>query len=102
MWGHFEVFVIFFLAELLAAELLNPTKEYLIEGRFHVQEFDAHADTWLQNTDYRQRFDDLIFAGQSCANAATHFEGLTRADKSSGNGKIGGYAAGGRAGFEIE
>ena len=87
---------------LLAAELFNPTKEYLIEGRFHVEEFDAHADTRLQHTNYGQGLHDLIFARQSCANAATHFERLRRANKSAGNGKIGGYATGGRAGFEIE
>jgi hypothetical protein len=90
------------LPELLAAELLNPTKQCLIVGRFHVKEFDAHADTRFENTNYRQGFDDLIFARQSCANPASHFESLASANKCASDGKIGGYAANGRATFEIK
>jgi len=88
--------------QLLAAELLNPTKQCLIEGRFHVQKFDAHADTRLENTNHRQGFDDLLFARQSCANPTSHFESLASANKGAGDGKIGSYAADGRATFEIK
>jgi len=92
---------LFFSAESLAAELLNPTKQCLIEGRFHIKEFDAHTDTRFENTNYRQGFDDLIFTRQSCANPASHFESLTCANKCAGDRKIGSYAADGRATFEI-
>src|ERR1700733_10223090 len=77
---------------LLAAELLNPTKQCLIEGRFHGQEFDTHANTRFENPNNRQGFDDLILARQSCANPASNFKSFARADKCAGDGKIGGYS----------
>lgn len=87
---------------LLAAELLNPTEEDLIEGGFHVEKFDAHADARLENPNNSQCFDNLIFARQSRANAGAHPERLAGTNKRSGDGEVGGYSAGGRAGFKIE
>ena len=97
-----ELKMISFSAWLLAAELLNPTKQCLIEGRLHVQKFDAHAYTWLENANDRQSFDDLIFACQRGSDPASHFESLTGADKGAGDGKIGGDPAGSHAAFEIQ
>src|ERR1700680_2493483 len=87
---------------LLTAELFKPAKEHLIEGGFHIEKLDTHADTAFDSAHDGERFHYLLFTRVSEAGAAAETERRAGAYKSTADGKVGSYATGRGTGLEIQ
>jgi hypothetical protein len=71
-------------------------------GSGDVEEFDAHADTGLDDADDGEGFDGLVFSFQSDANPGVQKERTAGADEAAAQREVGSDAVGAGAGLEIE
>ena len=85
-----------------SAEGVDPGEEHFVEGRLEVEEFDTHADAWLDDADDNERFEDLSFSDEFHAGAGVHGQWLARADKTTAERDVRGDAIHLFAGFEID
>lgn len=84
------------------AKLFDPASEEVLAGGFDVDEFDAHANARLYDTDDRKAFYALTLAGESDASSGFQRERLPGTNKASAEGDIRGHAAGLRSCFQID
>lgn len=71
-----------------AAEVFNQGVEALIVRGLEIEEFDAHADARLDDTDNDEAFENQIVASQFHARAAIKHQGLAGTDKAAALGNV--------------
>jgi hypothetical protein len=84
------------------AEGVDPGDQHFVEGRLKVEEFDTHANAWLDDADDNERFEDLSSPDEFHAGAGLHGQRFAGADKTSAERDVGGDAIHLFAGFEID
>lgn len=84
------------------AKRIDPGDQHFVESRLKVEEFDSHADAWLDDADYNERFEDLSFSDEFHAGAGIYRQRPAGADKTSAERDIGGNAVHQFAGFKID
>src|SRR6266849_6386700 len=91
-----------FAARSFLAELVDPTGERFLAGGFHIDELDAHSDSWLDNAHHRKSFDPLSSTRQRHPRARLQRQWLAGADEAAPEGNIAGDAVRLRAGLQID
>jgi hypothetical protein len=84
------------------AEVFDPANENPVIGRLDIEEFHAHTDTRLNDTDDPEGFDDLLFVAKSDAHSGLERQVFAGADETASHRDIGGDTDGASAGFEVE
>jgi hypothetical protein len=85
-----------------ATELLEPAVKGGVGGGFDVEEFEAHADSGLDDTYHSEGLDGLVLASKGDPGARLHSERLAGADETAAQRYVRGDAVGAHAGFEVE
>jgi hypothetical protein len=84
------------------AERVEPGAQHFAVGRFQVEEFNAHADAWLDDADGDESFENLALADKFQAGPGIHGKRLAGANETSTEGNVGGDAFDLFAGFEVD
>ena len=85
-----------------SAELFHPAGQHLIVWRIHIDEFHAHPNARLHDSNDAQRFHFLVLARHRHTDARIQLHRLTRANEYAAHGNIGSHAGGPGAGFQVE
>jgi hypothetical protein len=84
------------------AEGVDPGHQHVAEVRFKIEEFDAHADTRLDDADGDESFEDLAFASELHAGTGVHGKRFAGTDETSAQGNIRSDTIHLLAGFEVD
>jgi hypothetical protein len=82
--------------------VFDPANENPVIGRLDIEEFHAHTDTRLNNTDDPEGFDGLLFVAEGDAHAGFHRQGFASADETASHRDISGDTDGASAGFKVK